>query len=176
MAGQDVLQLAEETLSFGDLAQAVERVYRAFIDTKLMEILRTSFKKNHGDYNHDDYKNGVKELREECCGGKGGVKQEHERRFLYWCDMRAAFWWNNRTDVQTVLDQVVPSTRIEQLYAELVALEDRIQHAQAAHGRRGGDGHGKDTLEALLQKAKGAKAKVKAVQPGVVEAVRKAVK
>lgn len=141
-----------DLLSYDDIDRDVDRLFRVFCDTALIEF--ASNKKDTRDYwanvrafrrvhltpferldlieratgtkkPLEDFE-AVEESENEASGDETSA---HARDFIYWFDVRAEHWSTHGAD-QELLNTLVPSQQLSALYNEAKKVQKRIHDAQ----------------------------------------------
>jgi hypothetical protein len=150
--------LYSDFLSYQDIDKDVDELYRAFLDTTL---IRRALESNH----EATYKEKVATLRRQYLdpnprprldvdGPATSDKADDDkfiraRRFLYWFDVRADYWWRARPS-KHLLDALLKPSELALLHEQAHALQLRIDAAKAQHGFRNRE-TSIDVLEKLVK-------------------------
>jgi hypothetical protein len=135
-----------DLLSYDDIDTEVDRIFRAFCDTTLIEYA-TSYGKNSQSYwknvlvfrrkslspfdRPDLLLKAAAQAAEPPAANDADFAQT--RVFLYWFDVRADYWSQHAAD-QALLDALVPSEELGALYKKAKTVQARIHNAAQVAG------------------------------------------
>lgn len=136
-----------DLLTHDEIHRDVDRVFRAFIDTSLLQFAKES------EGNLASYWSKVVEFRRsnfgpldreefvELAGLEPTSPEEQRKRwaleqrnfkarlpFLCWLDVRAHYWSNGSSD-KRLIEIIVPAEKLEVLYVQIDAVHKRLQEA-----------------------------------------------
>ncbi len=157
-----------DVLAFRDLDAEVDRIFRAYVDTHLLEHAhqsegdRTKYWTSvltmratelgfpvmpssppAADRASDGLPLSLSEAAAALAGTEATAKAEEFAGFRYWFDVRAQYWGaRSREDVEKVHRELVPANRLKWLGTEAGQLRDRIEAELLAPNRKGKSGAG----------------------------------
>jgi hypothetical protein len=113
----------EELLCYQGFDVGVDQLLRAYLDTRLVEM------RDEADY---DAKAG--EIRNELARGSF-LDASRAWAYLYWFDIRAAFWKGRPLDAQTK-ELIIPSAKLLKLYDAAKNQQAKLPHGQLEYPSR----------------------------------------